>query len=155
MKTKLFCLKAAKEHENAERIAAEDLNLYANDPWGNLGRLNDERFRAVRDWQQDLATRLEWAGEARAKGRAVFFGGDELGDQVVGGGRTASLDVVSKKGAELLGRGDGGTFDFGAAAGLIHRHHGVGPVQQIRPEGVWNAQEPGDDRDGQGAGKTL
>jgi uncharacterized protein (DUF885 family) len=32
----------------AERIAAEDMLLYANDPWGNLGRLNDERFRAVR-----------------------------------------------------------------------------------------------------------
>jgi len=32
----------------AERIAAEDMDLYANDPWGNLGRLNDERFRAVR-----------------------------------------------------------------------------------------------------------
>ena len=32
----------------AERIAAEDMNLYAKDPWGNLGRLNDERFRAVR-----------------------------------------------------------------------------------------------------------
>jgi uncharacterized protein (DUF885 family) len=32
----------------AERVAAEDMLLYANDPWGNLGRLNDERFRAVR-----------------------------------------------------------------------------------------------------------
>ncbi len=32
----------------AERLAAEDMHLYANDPWGNLGRLNDERFRAVR-----------------------------------------------------------------------------------------------------------
>ena len=32
----------------AERIAAEDMKLYANDPWGDLGRLNDERFRAVR-----------------------------------------------------------------------------------------------------------
>lgn len=32
----------------AERIAADDMDLYANDPWGNLGRLNDERFRAVR-----------------------------------------------------------------------------------------------------------
>ncbi len=32
----------------AERIAANDMKLYANDPWGNLGRLNDERFRAVR-----------------------------------------------------------------------------------------------------------
>ena len=101
--------------------------------------------------QQDAGRDHLGQGQARA----VFFGGDELGDQVVGGGRTASLDVVSKKGAELLGRGDGGTFDFGAAAGLIHRHHGVGPMQQIRPEGVWNAQEPGDDRDGQGAGKTL
>ena len=32
----------------AERVAAEDMLLYVNDPWGNLGRLNDERFRAVR-----------------------------------------------------------------------------------------------------------
>jgi uncharacterized protein (DUF885 family) len=32
----------------AERVAAVDMNLYALDPLGNLGRLNDEMFRAVR-----------------------------------------------------------------------------------------------------------
>jgi uncharacterized protein (DUF885 family) len=32
----------------AERVAALDMNLYAEDPLGNLGRLNDEMFRAVR-----------------------------------------------------------------------------------------------------------
>ncbi|MGA1372846.1 MAG: DUF885 domain-containing protein [Pseudomonadales bacterium] len=32
----------------AERIAAVDMGLYADDPLGNLGRLNDEMFRAVR-----------------------------------------------------------------------------------------------------------
>ncbi|MFM7785624.1 MAG: DUF885 domain-containing protein, partial [Gammaproteobacteria bacterium] len=32
----------------AERIAAEDMKLYAEDPLGDLGRLNDEIFRAVR-----------------------------------------------------------------------------------------------------------
>ena len=32
----------------AEWLAAEDMALYADDPLGNLGRLNDEMFRAVR-----------------------------------------------------------------------------------------------------------
>jgi uncharacterized protein (DUF885 family) len=32
----------------AEKVAAEDMNLYANDPFGDLGRLQAEIFRAVR-----------------------------------------------------------------------------------------------------------
>lgn len=32
----------------AERVAAQDMKLYADDPLGDLGRLNDEIFRAVR-----------------------------------------------------------------------------------------------------------
>lgn len=57
-----------------ERVDADEF-FFA---WGSVDEMEGEgadRFAAVRIWQQDLVTRLAWAGEARPEGSALCLGG--------------------------------------------------------------------------------
>ena len=69
---------------------------------------------------------------------AFGLGGDEGGDEVVGGAGAAGGDVAGEEGGEVAGGGVGGVLDGAVAAGLVHGDHGVRPGEELgrhRPRG--------------------
>jgi hypothetical protein len=83
------------------------------------------------------------------------LGGDELGDQVIGGPRAAVLDIGAQEGDEGLGRGDGLVLHRAGAAGHVHADHRVRPAQEVGGHLLGHAEEAGDDADGQRLGEGL
>ncbi len=99
----------------AERLAAQDMGMYANDPLGNLGRLQAEMFRAVRlvvdtgmhhkRWSREQAidymvskTGMTEAEVTREIERYVVWPGQATAYKT---GQLAILDIRAKAEAEL------------------------------------------------------
>lgn len=85
----------------------------------------------------------------------VFLGGDELAQKVVGRRTALLVDHLDDIGAEGIGRGHGLILDLAGAAGLIHRHHGVGPVEEVFGAVGGNAKEAADHQNRDRAGEGV
>ena len=76
-----------------------------------------------------------------------------MGDQVIGGLGAALVDVAAQEGGKGVGGGDGAIFGGTAAVRHIHADHGVGPCEQVRGHGFGDAEQAGDDDDGEFLGE--
>ena len=76
----------------------------------------------------------------RAQFFAVFFGGDQLGDQVVTRVLATLIDIAAQEGGEICGGGIGGLFGRAGTADLVDGDHIIGPAQQVGPHILWHAK---------------
>lgn len=76
--------------------------------------------------------------------RAVFFGGNQFGDQVIARIIAAFFDIAVQEGGEFHSGLVGGVLNGPRAPGLIHRHHRAGPTQQVWTHLFGHSQQSGD-----------
>ena len=90
----------------------------------------------------------------RAQFFAVFFGGDQLGDQIVTRVLATLIDIAAQEGGEICGGGIGGLFGRAGPADLVDGDHIIGPAQQVGPHILGDAKQPRDDAHGQLGAKS-
>ena len=86
-------------------------------------------------------------------GVIVITSRDELGEKVPGGMSAAFFEEVAHVSAEREGCGYGTILNGTVATGLIHGDHVMGPREDLRGHVGRDAEEVGDDHDGDGFGK--
>ena len=147
-----FVIGIAGEHVE-RRVEAEDffdgsLDGVGGEP-GRVGAMLHEAFHAVSEGvnsgfvsgiQKQDAGGDQFVG---GKTGTFAFGGDQFGDEIIGGGVAAVVDIASDIVAEGDGGRFGGAFSFGCTAGLVYGDHRVGPAQEIWRFGFGGAEEAG------------
>ena len=85
----------------------------------------------------------------------LALGDEELADQVVAEVDAARPRVAAHEVGELGRRRGGALLDRSCDAELVHRHHPMRPVEQLRPQGARDAEEVGDHGDGDRGCESL
>ena len=82
------------------------------------------------------------------RGAVVVAGGEKLREKIFAGGGTMFGKQSAHVSTEGNGGGDGAVLHVAIPPGLVYGDHVMGPCEDLRPHGVGDAEEAGDDHDG-------